>query len=104
MNISESLSKLTIIQSPNMKPFPYQEVSAIEREQCELRDEIGRLRVQLENVQRCMNSLERKRQMLIKDRSEGNLFEQMFGKEENTLWDHLDRMNDTPMAEEVYGG
>jgi hypothetical protein len=32
-----------------------------------------------------------------------DLFEQMFG-EKNTLWDHLDRMNDTPMAEEVYGG
>ena len=32
-----------------------------------------------------------------------DLFEQMFG-EKNTLWDHLDRMSDTPMAEEVYGG
>ena len=32
-----------------------------------------------------------------------DLFEQMFG-EKNTLWDHLDRMNDTPMAEEIYGG
>jgi len=27
----------------------------------------------------------------------------MFG-EKNTLWDHLDRMSDTPMAEEIYGG
>ena len=30
-------------------------------------------------------------------------FMEMFG-EKNTLWDHLDRMNDTPMAEEIYGG
>ena len=93
MNISESLSKLTIIQSPNMKPFPEQEVSAIEREQCDLRAEISSLRIQLENAERCMISLERKRQNLIDDASapEGNLFEQMFG-------------TDTPMAEEVYGG
>ena len=31
------------------------------------------------------------------------LYYEMFG-EKNTLWDHLDRMSDTPMAEEVYGG
>ena len=37
------------------------------------------------------------------DRENIDLFEQMFG-EKNTLWDHLDRMSDTPMAEEVYGG
>ena len=37
------------------------------------------------------------------DRENTDLFEQMFG-EKNTLWDHLDRMSDTPMAEEVYGG
>ena len=91
MNISEQLSKLTIIQSPNMKPFPYQEVNAIEREMCDLRNEVTSLRVQLENAQSCLNALYRKRQMLINDRSEGNLFEQMFG-------------TDTPMAEEVYGG
>ena len=91
MNISESLSKLTIIQSPNMKPFPYQQVSAIEREMCDMRNEVTSLRIQLENAQRCLNSLQRKRQELINDRSEGNLFEQMFG-------------TDTPMAEEVYGG
>ena len=80
-----------------MKPFPEQEVSAIEREQCDLRAEISSLRIQLENAERCMISLARKRQNLIDNASapEGNLFEQMFGKEENTLWDHLDRMNDT---------
>ncbi len=91
MNISESLSKLTIIQSPNMKPYPYQEVNAIEREMCDLRNEVTSLRIQLENAQNCLNSLYRKRQNLINDRSEGNIFEQMFG-------------TDTPMAEEVYGG
>ena len=37
------------------------------------------------------------------DRENTDLYEQMFG-EKNTLWDHLDRMSDTPMAEEVYGG
>ena len=91
MNISEQLSKLTIIQSPNMKPFPYQQVNAIEHEMCDLRDEVSKLRIQLENAQNCLNALYRKRQELINDCSEGNLFEQMFG-------------TDTPMAEEVYGG
>ena len=37
------------------------------------------------------------------DRQNIDLFEEMFG-EKNTLWDHLDRMSDTLMAEEVYGG
>ena len=91
MNISEQLSKLTIIQSPNMKPFPEQQVNAIEHEMCDLRDEVSKLRIQLENAQNCLNALYRKRQELINDRSEGDLFEQMFG-------------TDTPMAEEVYGG
>jgi hypothetical protein len=36
------------------------------------------------------------------DRQDLDLFQEMFG-EKNTLWDHLDRMSDTPMAEEVYG-
>ena len=86
MNVSKSLSKLTI-----MKPFPYQEVNAIEREMCDMRDEVTKLRIQLENAQNCLNALYRRREQLIKDRHEGNLFEQMFG-------------TDTPMAEEVYGG
>ena len=37
------------------------------------------------------------------DRQNVDLYEEMFG-EKNNLWDHLDRMSDTPMAEEVYGG
>ena len=91
MNISESLSKLTVIQPSNMKPFPYQQVNAIEHEMCDLRDEVSKLRIQLENAQNCLNALYQKRQELITDASEGDLFEQMFG-------------TDTPMAEEVYGG
>ena len=80
-----------------MKPFPQSEVSAIDRQQCDLRARISSLRFQLEDAERCMISLARKRQNLIDNASapEGNLFEQMFGKEENTLWDHLDRMNNT---------
>ena len=62
-----------------MKPCPYTEVNAIEREMCDLRDEVTRLRIQLENAQSCLNALQRKRTELINDRSEGNLFEQMFG-------------------------
>jgi len=62
-----------------MKPFPYPEVNAIEREMCDMRDEVTRLRIQLENAQSCLNALQRKRTELINDRSEGNLFEQMFG-------------------------
>jgi len=61
-----------------MKPFPYTEVNAIEREMCDMRDEVTRLRIQLENAQSCLNALQRKRTELINDRSEGNLFEQMF--------------------------
>ncbi len=93
MNIKDQLSKLTIIQSSNMKPFPYTEVNAIEREMCDMRDEVTKLRIQLENAQSCLNALSCKRKQLITDASapEGNLFEQMFG-------------TDTPMAEEVYGG
>lgn len=83
-----------------MKPFPEQEVSAIEREQCDLRAEISSLRIQLENAERCMISLERKRQNLITDAREGDLFEQMFGETVSVPSIYTD----TPMAEEVYGG
>lgn len=83
-----------------MKPFPEQEVSAIEREQCDLRAEISSLRIQLENAERCMISLERKRQNLITDAREGDLFEQMFGETVSVPSIYTD----TPIAEEVYGG
>ena len=85
-----------------MKPFPYTEVNAIEKEMNIMRDEVSRLRVQLENTQRCLNSLQRKRQNLIDDASapEGNLFEQMFGESVKVPSIYTD----TPMAEEIYGG
>lgn len=85
-----------------MKPFPYTEVNAIEREMCDLRSEVGRLRVQLENAQSCLDALYRKRKQLIADASapEGNLFEQMFGETVSVPSIYTD----TPMAEEVYGG
>ena len=37
------------------------------------------------------------------DRQGRDIYQEMYG-EKNTLWDHLDRMSDTPMAEELYGG
>ena len=83
-----------------MKPFPEQQVSAIEREQCDLRAEISSLRVQLQNAERCMIALENKRQNLITDAREGDLFEQMFGETVSVPSIYTD----TPMAEEVYGG
>lgn len=83
-----------------MKPYPYTEVNAIEREMCDLRDEVTSLRIQLENAQRCLNSLQRKRQDLINFAREGDLFEQMFGEDVKVPSIYTD----TPMAEEVYGG
>ena len=83
-----------------MKPFPEQQVSAIEREQCDLRAEISNLRFRLENAERCMIALESKRQDLITEAREGNLFEQMFGETVSVPSIYTD----TPMAEEVYGG
>ena len=83
-----------------MKPFPEQQVSAIEREQCDLRAEISSLRIQLQNAERCMIALENKRQNLITDAREGDLFEQMFGETVSVPSIYTD----TPMAEEVYGG
>ena len=74
-----------------MQPFPHTQVNAIEREMCDMRDEVSRLRVQLENAQSCLNALYRKREELITEAREGNLFERMFG-------------TDTPMFDEVYGG
>lgn len=74
-----------------MKPFPHKEVNAIDHEMCELRDEISKLQIALQNSQSCLNALYQKKKDLIADASaEGNLFEQMFG-------------TDTPLAE-IYGG
>ena len=77
-----------------MKPFRYTEVTAIEREMCDMRDEITSLRIQLENAERCMMSLQRKRQNLIIDAREGNLFEQMFNE----------RGQDSAFMDDNFGG
>ena len=64
----------------------------------ELRKELDKVRVQAAWIEQQM--------WLVKDqydRQDLDLFQEMFG-EKNALWDHLDRMSDTPMAEEVYGG
>ena len=55
-----------------------------------------------QTVEFCKNEIQRLNRV-YQEQFEPDLFEQMFG-EKNTLWDHLDRMSDTPMAEEVYGG
>ena len=82
------------MDTTQMKPFPEKEVSAIEREQCDLRAEISNLRIQLENAERCMMSLQRKRQNLIIDAREGNLFEQMFNE----------RGQDSAFMDDNFGG
>jgi len=86
-----------------MKPFPYTEINAIEHEMCDMRDEVSRLRIQLENAQSCLNALYRKRKKLIAEASVpegGNLFEQMFNEKVTVPSIYTD----TPMAEEIYGG
>ena len=57
------------MDTTQMKPYPYTEVTAIEQ-MCDMRDEITSLRIQLENAERCMMSLQRKRQNLIIDARE----------------------------------
>ena len=83
-----------------MKPFPHTEVNILERAMNDMRDEITSLRIQLKNAESCMIALQQKRQDVITEAREGDLYEQMFGEKVKTLWDHLD----TPMAEEIYGG
>ena len=80
-----------------MKPFPYTEVSAIEREMCDMRDEVLRLRVQLENAQSCLNALQQKRKDVITEAREGDLFEQMFGDDDG-------RGQDSAFMDDNFGG
>ena len=65
---------------------------------CELRSKMNKLRNEIAWIETEIMSVKSQY-----DRENIDLFEEMFG-EKNTLWDHLDRMSDTPMAEEVYGG
>ena len=83
-----------------MKPFPHTQVNAIDREMSDMRDEISKLQMKINAAQSCLNALYQKRQDIITEAREGDLYEQMFGEKAKTLWDHLD----TPMAEEIYGG
>jgi len=74
-----------------MKPFPHEQINAIDHEMCDLRMEISKLQIALQNSQSCLNALYQKKKDLIADASaEGDLFEQMFG-------------TDTPLAD-MYGG
>ena len=75
-------------------------MTLIERNQklCELRSKMNKLRNEIAWIETEIMSVKSQY-----DRENIDLFEEMFG-EKNTLWDHLDRMSDTPMAEEVYGG
>ena len=68
-----------------MKPFPHKEVNAIDHEMCELRDEISKLQIALQNSQSCLNALYQKKQDLIADANNVDLFD------------------DTPLAD-MYGG
>ena len=75
-------------------------MSLTERNQklCDLRQQLDKKRMELAWIETEIMSVKSQY-----DRENIDLFEEMFG-EKNTLWDHLDRMSDTPIAEEVYGG
>lgn len=72
-----------------MQPFPHTQVNAIEREMCDMRDEITSLRIQLKNAESCMIALQQKRQDVITEAREGNLFEQMFGEDSAFMDDNF---------------
>jgi hypothetical protein len=75
-------------------------MTLIERNQklYDLRQQLDKKRMELAWIETEMMSVKSQY-----DRENIDLFEEMFG-EKNTLWDHLDRISDTPIAEEVYGG
>lgn len=72
-----------------MKPFPHTQVNAIEREMSDMRDEISKLQMKLNAAQSCLNALYQKRQDLITEAREGNLFEQMFGEDSAFMDDNF---------------
>ena len=80
-----------------MKPFPYTEVSTIEREMCDVRDEVSRLRRQLFNAESCLNALQQRRKDVITEAREGDLFEQMFGDDDG-------RGQDSAFMDDNFGG
>ena len=72
-----------------MQPFPHTQVNAIEREMCDMREEISKLQMKLNAAQSCLNALHQKRQDLITEAREGNLFEQMFGEDSAFMDDNF---------------
>ena len=68
-----------------MKPFPHEQINAIDHEMMELRDEVSKLQISLKNAQDCLNALYQKKQDLIADANNVDLFD------------------DTPLAD-MYGG
>ncbi len=54
-----------------------------------MRDEITSLRIQLKNAESCMIALQQKRQDVITEAREGNLFEQMFGEDSAFMDDNF---------------
>ena len=72
-----------------MQPFPHTQVNAIEREMSDMRDEISKLQMKLNAAQSCLNALYQKRQDLITEAREGNLFEQMFGEDSAFMDDNF---------------
>ena len=72
-----------------MKPFPHTQVNAIEREMSDMRDEISKLQMKLNAAQSCLNALYQKRQDLITEAREGDLYERMFGEDSAFMDDNF---------------
>lgn len=72
-----------------MKPFPHTQVNAIEREMSDMRDEISKLQMKLNAAQSCLNALYQKRQDIITEAREGDLYEQMFGEDSAFMDDNF---------------
>lgn len=72
-----------------MKPFPHTQVNAIEREMSDMRDEISKLQMKLNAAQSCLNALYQKRQDIITEAREGDIYEQMFGEDSAFMDDNF---------------
>ena len=72
-----------------MKPFPHTQVNAIEREMSDMRDEISKLQMKLNAAQSCLNALYQKRQDIITEAREGDLYERMFGEDSAFMDDNF---------------
>ena len=72
-----------------MQPFPHTQVNAIEREMSDMRDEISKLQMKLNAAQSCLNALYQKRQDIITEAREGDLYERMFGEDSAFMDDNF---------------